>query len=69
MVSQIAYYNFAINFLSNKLLNMNFGLILTTFEPFIGQVPVKAKSIKMNMIIKIPLMLDFQADFFKICCK
>ena len=42
---------------------MNFGPILTTFEPFIGRVPEKAKSIKMNMIIKIPLMLDNQADF------
>ena len=36
---------------------MSFGPILTTFEPFIGRVPEKAKSINMNMIIKIP-------DFF-----
>ena len=41
---------------------MHFGPILTTFEPFIGQFSEKAKSIKMNMIIKIPLMLDNQAD-------
>ena len=43
---------------------MNFEPILTTFEPFIGRVPEKAKSISMNMIIKISLMLDFQSDFF-----
>ena len=53
--------------LSNALCNMNFGLILTTFEPFKGRVPEKAKSIKMNMIIKIPLMPDFQADFSVSC--
>ena len=43
---------------------MNFGQILTTFGPFIGGVPEKAKNINMNMIINISLMLDFQADFF-----
>ena len=42
---------------------MNFGPILTTFEPFLGRVPEKAKSINMNMILKISLMLDFQAVF------
>ncbi len=57
MVSQIAEFNFTIYFLSNELWNLNFG-------PFIGRVPEKTKSINMNMIIKIFLMLDFQAEFF-----
>ena len=60
MVSQIAEYNFAIYFLSIALWNMNFGPILTDLE----RVPEKAKNINMNMIKKISLMLDFQADFF-----
>ena len=67
MVSQIAEYNCAIYFLSNALWNMNFGPILTTFGPFIGRVPGKAKNINMNMIIKVSLMLDFQANFFVSC--
>ena len=42
---------------------MNFGPVLTTFEPFIGRVPEKAKSIKMSMIIKIPLNISNHRDF------
>ena len=66
IVSQIAEYNFAIYFLSNALKNMNFGLILTNLEPFIGWVPERAKIIIMNMGIKIPLICMYLWYFSKI---
>ena len=68
MVSQIAEYNFAIYFLPNALWNMNFGPILTNLEPFIDRVPEKAKTIIMNMGIKIPLIFDKLPEFL-ICCR
>ena len=47
---------------------MNFGQILTNLEPFIGQVPEKAKTIMMNMVIKISLIFDKLPEFL-ICCR
>ena len=68
MVSQIAEYNFANYFLSNALWNTNFGPILTNLEPFISWVPERAKTIIMNMGIKIPLKFDKLPEFL-ICCR
>ena len=63
MVSQIAEYNFVVYFLSNALWNMNFEPILTNLEPFICWIPERAKTITMNMGIKIPLILDKLPEF------
>ena len=47
---------------------MNFGPILTNLEPFIGWVPERAKTIMMNMDIKIPLIYKVHPKFL-ICCR
>ncbi len=63
MVSQIAEYNFAIYFLSNALWIMNFGPILTNLEHCISWVPERAKTIIMNMGLKIRLIFDKLPEF------
>ena len=47
---------------------MNFGSILTDLELFIGRVPERAKTIIINMGIKIPLIFDIRPEFL-ICCR
>ena len=47
---------------------MNFGPILTDLELFIGRVPERAKTIIINMGIKIPLTFDIRPEFL-ICCR
>ena len=42
---------------------MNFRPILTNLEPFICWIPERAKTITMNMGIKIPLILDKLPEF------
>ena len=46
---------------------MNFGPILTFFEPFIGWVPEKAKSIIMKLILKITLIFEGRPEFLIYC--
>ena len=47
---------------------MHFGPILTFLELFIGWVPEKSKSIRMNIIIKI-LLISVEHPDFLICCR
>ncbi len=44
---------------------MNFGPILTDLELFIGRVPERAKTIIINMGIKIPLIFDIRPEFLR----
>ena len=47
---------------------MKIGPILSNLEPFIVWVPGKAKTIIMNMGIKIPLIYQVHTKFL-ICCR
>ena len=47
---------------------MHFGPLLTNLELFIGLVPERAKTIIMNMGIKIPLIFERRPEFL-VCCR